>query len=252
MILDYAVRLTPCLKTLVWGTESWEASVRGDSPTTAANGPLAGKALSEIVPDFPLLVKVIDAKNRLSVQVHPNNANAALTGGEPKTEMWCVIEGGPIYAGLKPGVGPAEVESAVKSGAFEELLVCHDAKPGDVFFIPGGLVHAIGDGVKLFEVQQSSETTYRLYDWGRVGADGKPRQLHIAESLKSIDFSLPVPDPRGVKTVDCPYFRFVRLDAGERFRTEAAATVVHYPASAETWLLPAGSDVEGPAFVASY
>ncbi len=252
MAIKDSVRLTPNVRHLVWGSESWEASVREDAPTPVAEGPLAGTALRDLVPGFPLLVKVIDAKNRLSVQVHPNNANAALTGGEPKTEMWCVLKGGPIYAGLRPGVGPADIESAVASGKFEDLLVCHDAKPGDIFFIPGGLVHAIGDGVKLFEVQQSSETTYRLYDWGRMGVDGKPRQLHIAESLKSIDFSLPVPDPRGVTKVDCPYFHFRRIDAGAKVTTDAEITVVHYPESSETWLVPAGTEVAGPAFTTTY
>ena len=206
------MKLEPNLHTLVWGTESWEVSAHRSSPSIIADGPDKGRALSEVKPDFPLLIKVIDAKTRLSVQVHPNNANAALTGGEPKTEMWVLLEDGVIYAGLKPGVGPKEIEEAVRTGAFEDLMVRHAAKKGEAYFIPGGLVHAISDNTRIYEVQQSSNTTYRLYDWGRVGADGKPRQLHIAESLKSIDFSLPVPEPR--TNVACPYFR--RADRGRR------------------------------------
>lgn len=113
------MKLEPNLHTLVWGTESWEVSAHRSSPSIIADGPDKGRALSEVKPDFPLLVKVIDAKTRLSVQVHPNNANAALTGGEPKTEMWVLLEDGVIYAGLKPGVGPKEIEEAVRTGAFE-------------------------------------------------------------------------------------------------------------------------------------
>ncbi len=200
------MKLEPNIHALVWGSESWEVSAHPSSPSVIADGSDSGKKLSDVLPGFPLLAKVIDAKTRLSVQVHPNNGNAALTGGEPKTEMWCLLEDGVIYAGLKPGVGPKEVEEAVKMGAFEDLLVRHEGKKGEAFFIPGGLVHAIGDGTKLYEIQQSSNTTYRLYDWGRLGTDGKPRALHVDESLKSIDFSLPPPVP--VRDVTCPYFEF--------------------------------------------
>lgn len=200
------MKLESNLHKLVWGTESWEVSAHKSSPSIVADGPQKGKALSEVKPGFPLLIKVIDAKTRLSVQVHPNNANAALTGGEPKTEMWVLLEDGVIYAGLKPGVGPKDIEEAVRTGAFEDLMVRHEAKKGEAYFIPGGLVHAISDNTKIYEVQQSSNTTYRLYDWGRVGTDGKPRELHIEQSLKSIDFSLPVPTPQ--KDVKCPYFDF--------------------------------------------
>ena len=200
------MKLEPNLHTLVWGTESWEVSAHPSSPSVIADGPDKGRKLSDVKGGFPLLIKVIDAKTRLSVQVHPNERTAPLTGGEPKTEMWCVLEAGPIYAGLKPGTTPEAVEKAIESGRFEEILVRHDAKPFETFFIPGGLVHAIGDGVKLYEVQQSSNTTYRLYDWGRLGVDGKPRELHIEKSLKSIDFNLPVPVP--ARDVRCAFFDF--------------------------------------------
>ncbi len=206
VILHDIMKLDANIHTLVWGTENWEVSAHPSSPNTIADGAYRGQKLSEVLPNFPLLAKVIDAKTRLSVQVHPNNANAALTGGEPKTEMWCLLEDGVIYAGLKPGVGASEVEEAVKTGAFENLLVRHEAKKGEAFFIPGGLVHVIGDNTKLYEVQQSSNTTYRLYDWGRLGVDGKPRELHVEKSLRSIDFSLPPPTPQ--RNVSCPYFNF--------------------------------------------
>ena len=246
------MKLESNLHTLVWGTESWEVSAHKSSPSVIADGPNKGKTLSEVKPDFPLLIKVIDAKTRLSVQVHPNNANAALTGGEPKTEMWVLLEDGVIYAGLKPGVGPKDIEEAVKTGAFEDLMVRHEAKKGDAYFIPGGLVHAISDNTKIYEVQQSSNTTYRLYDWGRVGVDGKPRQLHIAESLKSIDFSLPVPQPQ--INVRCPYFDFRQENFAEPTEVVAPANsflAVYEVASAQSTLLDPGEKmtVSGQVFL---
>ena len=203
------------LHTALWGHEEWVCSAHRSAPSVIVEGPHAGKRLDEVYPGFPLLMKVIDAKSRLSVQVHPNEETRKVTGGDPKTEMWCALSDGPIYAGLRPGTTAAQVEAAVASGRFEELLVRHDAKVGDVFFIPGGLVHAIGDGVRLYEVQQSSDTTFRLYDWGRVGKDGKPRELHVAQALKAIDYALPVPVPR--RELDTPFFRFWQEDvAGEK------------------------------------
>jgi len=197
------------LHTALWGTESWEISAFHTDPSVIVSGPSKGKKLDEVYPAFPLLFKVIDAHTRLSVQVHPNEETRKVTGGDPKTEMWCALSDGPIYAGLRAGTTAQDIEAAVKSGRFEELLVRHEAKFGDVFFIPGGLVHAIGDGVKLYEVQQSSNTTYRLYDWGRVGADGKPRELHVAKSLQAIDYSLPVPTP--CQSLKTPFFDFSQL-----------------------------------------
>ena len=208
-VLKFATNYHPAL----WGSESWEISVHpAGLSVVSGDCAYAGKPLTDVLPDFPLLVKVIDAKTRLSVQVHPNETTCKLTGGDPKTEMWAMLEDGVIYAGLKPGVGPKDVEEAVKSGRFEELLVRHEAKKGEVFFIPGGLVHAIGDGTLIYEVQQSSDTTFRLYDWNRVGADGRPRELHVAKSLEAIDYSLPVPQP--ATDVKCSFFEFrqVALD----------------------------------------
>jgi len=210
-ILKFGPNVHPAL----WGRESWEISVHPAGPSVVSGGEFGGKTLPEALPGgYPLLVKVIDAKTRLSVQVHPNETTCRLTGGDPKTEMWAMLEDGVIYAGLRPGTRPEDVEAAVKSGRFEELLVRHEAKKGEAFFIPGGLVHAIGDGALIYEVQQSSDTTFRLYDWNRVGADGKPRELHVAKSLQAIDYSLPVPVPR--KDVACPFFDFrqVALDGG--------------------------------------
>lgn len=200
------IKFQPNIHKKLWGQESWEVSVHKEGPSVIANGPHSGVKLSDVINDMHLLVKVIESNTRLSVQVHPNERTCKLTGGEPKTEMWCMLEDGVIYAGLKEGVTPSDIEAAVKSGKFEELLVRHEAKAGDVFFIPGGLVHAIGENAKIYEVQQSSDTTFRLYDWNRVDASGKPRQLHIEESLKAIDYNLPPPKP--VKELACEFFKF--------------------------------------------
>jgi mannose-6-phosphate isomerase len=214
---------TPQIHHTLWGYESWVLSAHQAGESIVRNLPLAGKKVSEIIPDFPLLFKMIDAKQRLSVQVHPNESTCLLTGGAPKTEMWCVISGGPIFAGLKSGVTKEEVASAAADGGFENLLIRHDAQPGDVFFIPGGLVHAIGEGVKLFEVQQSSDTTFRLYDWGRKDAEGRSRELHIEQAMKAIDLTLDVPTPQ--KSIESRFFNFsqmrldgtVRVKSGENF-----------------------------------
>jgi len=204
------------IHTALWGTESWEISAYASDPSVIVGDGPQVNTLRDVCPDFPLLVKVIDAKTRLSVQVHPNEETCRVTGGDPKTEMWCALSDGPIYAGLRAGTTAKDVEAAVKSGRFEELMVRHEAKFGDVFFIPGGLVHAIGDGVRLYEVQQSSDTTFRLYDWGRVGADGKPRTLHIEKGLRAIDYALPPPTP--VKSLKTPFFGFSQLTVcGDHF-----------------------------------
>ena len=163
--------------------------------------------------DGKVLIKRICADMRLSVQVHPNDDTAKTVGGRAKTEMWRVLKGGPIFAGFKPGVTADDVVRAVDDGSFEELLVRFDAKVGECYFIPGGLVHAIGEGTSVFEVQQSSDTTFRLYDWGRVDAKGNPRRLHVKEALAAMDLSLPPPVPGS--SVNCAYFAFRAHAAGE-------------------------------------
>jgi mannose-6-phosphate isomerase len=190
---------TPC-------AESWEISAHPDGTSIVAQGKYAGRSLPDLAtefgvalmgtktPDptrFPLLFKLIDARDKLSVQVHPNNANAALTHGEPKTEMWYVldrVQGSSLYAGLREGTTPDLLRAALADGTADQCLTEVRVNPGDAIFIPGGLVHAIGDGCLIYEVQQNSNTTYRLYDWNRVGADGKPRPLHIEESFKTIEW----------------------------------------------------------------
>ena len=195
-----------CVHKALWGEEAWEVSAHESDPGTMVDGPFAGRRLNDVFPRFPLLFKTIRANDALSVQVHPNEKTAKVSGGEPKTEMWCALKDSMVYAGLKPGTDAPTLEAAVCGGTAEELLVRHDLKAGDIVFIPGGLVHAIGGGSTLYEVQQSSNTTFRLYDWGRVGADGKPRQLHLDAALKAMDCSLPPPVP--CRALDTPYFSF--------------------------------------------
>ncbi len=141
---------------------------------------------------FPILVKWLDCRERLSLQVHPPAEVAAELGGEPKTENWFIAQADPdaaLLAGLKEGVTREGFERALRENRLEALVPRLPARAGDSLFVPSGRLHAIDGGNFILEIQQNSDTTYRVYDWGRVGLDGKPRELHVAESLRSIDFS---------------------------------------------------------------
>ena len=189
--------------------EAWELCDREDVQSVVLNGAFSGKTITELVQDypaellgskfkggrFPLLIKIIDAGQKLSLQVHPDETSCEVigNGAQPKTEMWYIIHADPgakIIAGLQPGVETEHFLEQASSAECEKSLVVYDPKPGDAYFIKAGLVHAIGAGNLLLEVQQNSDTTYRISDWGRVGTDGKPRQLHIEESRKSINLAL--------------------------------------------------------------
>jgi len=188
--------------------ESWEISDRPGDASIIANGPLAGKDLRWLMEShraellgaakpaaenrFPLLCKILDAREKLSLQVHPPAAKAAELNGEPKTEMWFIADAAPgaeLYVGLKRGVSRADFEKKVRTGEVAECFHCVPVHAGDAMFLPSGRVHAIGAGMVIFEIQQNSDTTYRVFDWNRVGLDGKPRELHVAQSLASIDFN---------------------------------------------------------------
>jgi len=188
--------------------ESWEISDRPGDASVIANGPLAGKNLRWLMENhraellggakpaaenrFPLLCKILDAREKLSLQVHPPAGKAAGLKGEPKTEMWFIADAAPgaeLYAGLKCGVTRAEFEKKVETGEVAECFHRVPVRTGDAMFLPSGRVHAIGAGLVIFEIQQNSDTTYRVFDWNRVGLDGKPRELHVAQSLASIDFN---------------------------------------------------------------
>ena len=244
--MEKAIRFEKDVHTALWGHEEWLVCAHPSAPGRIVGG--GGRTLRDVCPDFPLLVKKICAKKRLSVQVHPNDETAKTVGGEPKTEMWCVLEAGPIFAGFKPGVTKQDVERAVGDGTFEDLLVRFDAKPGECYFIPGGLVHAIGEGTSVYEVQQSSDTTFRLYDWGRVGADGKPRQLHVREGLAAMDISLPSPVPS--QGVSCRYFEFTKIRSTVQpstFNLQPSWRVVYDPKADDCFFLQPGETAEIPS-----
>ena len=228
--------------------ESWELVDREDAQSVVHEGPLQGATLHELwaqhreeifgrgLPDterFPLLFKMLDAHERLSVQVHPPARVAAQRGGEPKTEMWYLLDShfdAEIYAGLNRGVTRQDFEAALVEGRVANLVHRVGARAGDALFIPSGRVHAIGSGNLLIEVQQNSDTTYRVFDWNRVGMDGRPRELHIEESLESIDFTDIEPvraEPRGDLLVDCEHFRVEKwtLDAPRTSSGETFAVI---------------------------
>ena len=242
------IEFEPDVHVALWGEEEWLVSAHPSAPGRIVGG--GGRTLRDVYPGFPLLVKRICARKRLSVQVHPGVAAATSVGGEPKSEMWCVLESGPIFAGFRPGVTATDVRRAVSDGSFEVLLARFDAKRGECYFIPGGLVHAIGEGTSVYEVQQSSDTTFRLYDWGRVDAEGRPRQLHVKEALASLDFSLPPPVPKD--SVSCEYFDFVKIPAC-KIDPSDAWRVVYTPSTRDSFLLPPGvaAEVSSPSFLTS-
>jgi mannose-6-phosphate isomerase len=219
--------------------ESWEVSDRPGDVSTIINGPLAGRDIgwllkhhsSEIMGDarlqegcFPLLIKILDCQQKLSLQVHPPAAKAAQLGGEAKTEMWYIATAKPgaeLYVGLKRGVTPQLFEQKIHSGTVADCFHRVTIRSGDAMFLPSGRVHAIGGGSVIFEIQQNSDTTYRVFDWNRVGLDGKPRSLHVAESLASIDFNDFEPSliNREVKQINGVDVR--RLVDHELFKVEA-------------------------------
>ena len=255
----HPLRFEPILKELIWGgrrlgtvlakplgagvhyAESWEIADHGDDVSRVAEGPLKGTTLRALVQDrgtallgpevaprnqFPLLVKFLDAHDVLSVQVHPDDDRGRrLAADNGKTEAWVILHTEPgslIYAGLRPGATRADLALAMRTGVVEPLLHQFEPRPGDCILIPAGTVHAIGAGVVLAEIQQMSNATFRIHDWGRKGGDGKPRPLHPAEALESTDFAAgpvnpvpcrPEPFAGGIREplVRCPYFTLERL-----------------------------------------
>lgn len=191
-------KFQPILKTLVWGTESWVLSGWPGDESVVAEGPEAGKKITDIYEgQFPLLIKFIDSNRDLSIQVHPDDEMAArLHGCKGKTEMWYVIGAKPgahLYSGLRQQITPEGYEELVRNGDFMSVLASYEVNPGDVFFLPAGRIHGLGGGVYLAEIQETSDITYRIYDYGRLGLDGKPRKLHIEEAKQAIDYRV-LPD----------------------------------------------------------
>jgi len=216
--------------------ESWEISDRPGDESVITNGPLAGKNLRwlmenhprELLGDatpspqnrFPLLCKILDAREKLSLQVHPPSKKAAELKGEPKTEMWYIADAefsADLFVGLKYGVTRAQFETKIQSGTVAQCFHRVPVKAGDTMFLPSGRVHAIGAGLVIFEIQQNSDTTYRVFDWNRVGLDGKPRELHVPQSLASIDFNDFEPGPVVPKITKGPNFTQKDLVKSEFF-----------------------------------
>ncbi|MCL1888394.1 MAG: class I mannose-6-phosphate isomerase [Kiritimatiellaeota bacterium] len=217
----YPLCFTPVYKSYVWGgsrmaaeygragapevcAESWEISGHPEGMSRVKNGVYAGDTLDALakrlgaqligrpLERFPLIFKLIDAREQLSVQVHPSDETAAKWGGEAKSEMWVVLGAGAngratLHAGLREGADEAAFRAALADGTAPSLLAAHEVREGDALHIPGGLVHAIGAGCLVYEVQQSSNTTHRLYDWGRG------RRVHIDEGLRVVDWNLAAP-----------------------------------------------------------
>ncbi|MGK0176295.1 MAG: mannose-6-phosphate isomerase [Lentimonas sp.] len=215
--------------------ESWEIVDRDDDQSTVADGPLAGQTLRELLehsgaeimgPEsdpqkpFPILVKWLDCRERLSLQVHPPAEIADKLKGEPKTENWYIAdadENASIIAGLRPGVTRESFERSLAQGKVEDDVQFLPTANGDSIFVESGCVHAISSGNLILEIQQNSDTTYRVYDWNRMGLDGTPRKLHIQESLQSINFNMPganllKPDTGEQTLADCNEFRIRKFD----------------------------------------
>lgn len=302
----YPLRFEPLFRRYIWGgrrlesvlgkpigegtdyAESWEVVDHGDDQSIVANGPLTGTTLHELVTNrgtelfgrhapqqvFPLLFKFLDAQRILSVQVHPNDVQAAQLDPPDlgKTEAWVVLATEPgslIYAGLKQGIGHQELAKAIESGKSDECLHSFEPRVGDCVFIPAGTVHALGAGLVIAEIQQASDTTFRLFDWNRVDADGKSRPLHVEQSLEVIDYErgpvsvqtpLPIADSPAERLVECDKFildrwilnRPTRIESDNRFLLLAiiagSATLQHDLLSlaeelqlGSTFLLPAVS-----------
>jgi mannose-6-phosphate isomerase len=301
----YPFRMRPIFRDYPWGgrrlgsvlgkpigegshfAESWEIVDHGDDQSVVAAGELAGKTLSQLVAEhgeqllgkhhpqaaFPLLYKFLDAQRTLSVQVHPDDALAAkLTPPDlGKTEAWYILAAEPgslVYAGLKPGTDRDTLASAIAEGVCENYLHAIPVRAGNCVFLPAGIVHAIGGGLLIAEIQQASDTTFRLYDWNYVGPDGQPRELHVEQGLAATDFAAgpvavqtPVPTerPHVARLVECDKFVWDRWSFDEPAELRCGGgchiisvlagelSVVGDPAAqptgmGQTWLIPAGME----------
>lgn len=253
--LKEPLHFAPYLKSVIWGGdriapfkgistdlanvgESWEISSVEGHVSVVDQGPLAGMTLTQLIEkfgadlvgadiyerfgtEFPLLIKLIDARQDLSVQVHPDDRLAAERHGcKGKTEMWHIIETSPgalIHVGLSERITPAEYERRVADDTIMDVVASYPSQPGDTFFLPAGRIHAIGAGNLLAEIQQTSDITYRIYDFGRTDKDGNPRELHTEQARDAIDYTVyPTykSEPAGSLLAECAYFTVDRLDPG--------------------------------------
>ena len=237
-------KFEPLLKQLIWGSESWEISGVKDNETIVSEGEYKGKSLNELVrelkgelvgqenyerfgDEFPLLIKFIDARQDLSIQVHPTD-EIAHRQGKPrgKTEMWYALEcdpGAQLYNGLKQQITPEQYKQMVENDTITDALARYEVSEGDVFFIPAGRIHAIGAGCRVAEIQQTSDVTYRIYDFKRKDKNGNYRELHTELAAESINYTV-LPNYRaeyertkneGVQVATCPYFTTAVYDLTE-------------------------------------
>lgn len=246
--------------------ESWEIADRPEGMSIVSEGRFADSSLRDLVVmygekllgrgrregRFPLIVKLIDAKEALSVQVHPSEESSERFGGEPKTEAWHMLEGGPLYASFRHPSSKEELLAAVHEERAQELLQKIDAKPGDTLYIPGGRLHAIGPGCLILEVQQNSNSTFRVYDWGRKG-----RALHLKEACRFIKFddtANPLTSPlfveesdsfRRFSLLETLFFSIEKMELARELRIECDINtfqVFFDLKRGETILLPADSE----------
>ena len=269
----YPLKLTPIRKNAIWGgnsiaprfgignpgdtcAEAWMLSLRPDGENRIENAAAVGMTLSEYAHEvgaeqlcgsdsFPLLIKIIDAADRLSVQVHPDDIYAKAHGLDAgKTEMWYILDAAPgaqLVYGVRPGVTSEQMKAAAENGTCEELLNFVPVKKGDCFYIPAGLVHAIGKGILIAEIQQNSNTTYRLYDYNRTDKDGKKRELHTQSAAAVMKTSFDVTGITVGKTTeatgsvrekilcDCPYFSVISytIDSGSHTELHKKGVMMH-------------------------
>lgn len=258
----YPLKFRPIYKERIWGGrklcevfgrvipegkkigESWELADLPDDKSEIINGPLVRETIASAIEKlgssiigtedyegpFPLLIKILDAEDILSVQVHPDAETCRRMGsGEPKTECWYIISakaGAVIYKGLKKGVTKGQFVNAITAGNVAELLEKVEVKQGQCHFLPAGTAHAIGPGLIIAEIQTPSDTTYRVFDWNRVDKNGKARELHIAQALESIHFG-PSSDSLPVTTtgrlVDCEFFKIDKYCQGKGCNVKLSA-----------------------------
>ena len=298
--LLYPMLFEPNLHTVVWGGsqlrlykgmapsdepigESWEVSAVPTSMSVVSNGLWKGLDLGFVLKEMPesilgkavnrkyhsqlpLLVKFIDAKKDLSIQVHPNDEMAMREHGKMgKSEMWYVIKaekGAHLYAGFKQEIKPYEYQKRVADGTITEVLADHQVKAGDVFYLPAGRVHAICGGILLAEVQQSSDVTYRIFDYNRPGLDGKPRELHTELAAQALDFHVeqnyrtvyPEAANRATQIIDTPYFHrdLRKYDSFIITMCIEGDCVIHVRSTGDEVLLKAGHSTLIPAAIADF
>lgn len=310
-ILFYPLFFQPNLHSVIWGGgqlrkykglsditepigESWEVSAIPSSVSIVSNGKWEGQDLNSLIdkyPDailgkkvnekykgkLPLLVKLIDAKQDLSIQVHPNDEYAQRKHGKSgKSELWYVIkaeEGSRLYTGLKHKVSKEELYRHINNGSITEVLAEHKVKAGDVFYIPSGRIHSICGGIMLAEVQQSSDITYRLFDYNRKGLDGKPRELHIDMGLEAVDYKVEDNyrtlysdcNNKAVQIVKTPYFSIRVMELSKPFHRNLLKydsfvislcvegdCLIHVRSTGEDYVLREGNSTLIPAIIADY